>query len=233
MLDRLHLGVSLTSLLPHSSLEPSSASSGSLPSSVVQHLRPDSSISMSSGWSEVGLGSPVPIRTRSCRRTMAGYSQDRSQPLLVCLPETDLLATASRKSEPDSHHRLARVSARKAATDSQSSQSTNLSVSSLPNSPCPPPRHRRLPMLTKQPVDMANFRFPRTTTIGQNASNALEASIEMQPPRTALRTTPYPSPVSAKRRADLRWDEDGSTGVKYQKGLCEPCAELKGCIGRN
>ncbi|KAM0786974.1 hypothetical protein ACM66B_002392 [Microbotryomycetes sp. NB124-2] len=160
MLDQVDFAVSLASLVPDLSPAAPSTHPSDMPVSVRREVHQDLTSSSSEGWSQVGRDSPVPLPIHLPRGSMARYSQIVAGPMLPAPSETTLDSVAASASGAQA---LAGPKQTLVSNGSHSgSQSTNLSISSLPVSPCPPPRRKRLPMLTGREQTMKSFRFPPT-----------------------------------------------------------------------
>ncbi|GAA6021266.1 hypothetical protein JCM10207_002596 [Rhodosporidiobolus poonsookiae] len=163
MFDEVDIHVQLSALLDGPSPPPS-------PEDVRQqaflrnHFRSASAFSSTEGSLESHFslnGSPTPyLRSgRPLRQSLARYSQDRfptKQPSHRARP-------VSEQSSLSSEHDHLGSNDPTSLSLAQSSRSTNLSISSLTSSPCPVPRARRIPMLTRGPslpMLKPSFRFP-------------------------------------------------------------------------
>lgn len=164
MLDRLDGAVSLTSLVHADSPAPTDDRHRP-PTSIQQHphhSRNQSMVSSSEGSSECGMGSPTPASGQThLRHSMVRYSQDRSRRQIHQRgPSIQSIADDSESEfegpPPDEVT---------STSFARSSRSTNLSISSLHSSPCPPPRSRRIPMLTRQAPAIPDFRFPPVSAV--------------------------------------------------------------------
>lgn len=118
-----------------------------------RHLRNQSMVSSSEGSSKCGMGSPTPASGQALtRHSMVRYSQDRSRRQPHRRGPSTLHDSSGDEAplpeEPTTH------------SAAHSSRSTNLSISSLHSSPCPAPRNRRIPMLTRRTPTVPHFHFP-------------------------------------------------------------------------
>ncbi|KAK4047094.1 hypothetical protein OIV83_005657 [Microbotryomycetes sp. JL201] len=132
MLDEVDFAVSLASLVPdYSPALPTHTTTPDLPVSVRREMHQDMTTSSSEGWSQAGRESPVPLPVRLPRGSLVRYSQIVSGPTLPVALEATLDSIAA---DPK-----ATAGPKQTVTSNGSgsgSQSTNLSISSLPFSPC-------------------------------------------------------------------------------------------------
>ncbi|GAA6023908.1 hypothetical protein JCM11491_002690 [Sporobolomyces phaffii] len=167
MFDSVDSDVSLSALVDES--VPSSPDrSLSRPSLVAAsfflgHFRHERVISSSEGSTEsTGISlvhsspTPNPDLGRPLRRSLARYSQDwhATGRGLYSSAGSASHGSSSISSQPSSDPTV--------SSNAPSSRSTNLSITSTTSSPCPVPRHRRIPMLTRArpPPLQPLFRFP-------------------------------------------------------------------------
>lgn len=151
-MDRMDIEVSLTSLVGARSPPPSPEHShpATRPQTLAQqHIRAESSGSVSTK----SITSPCPAK--GLRTSLVRYSQDHSR-----VQPRRPTSAQSYSSESDFDRSASPVQDLTSSSLAQSSRSTNLSISSLNSSPCPGPRQRRVPMLTRNPPPLPNFRFP-------------------------------------------------------------------------
>ncbi|KAK4057346.1 hypothetical protein OIO90_001412 [Microbotryomycetes sp. JL221] len=185
MLEHVDFAVSLASLVPNLSPEQPTLYND-LPVSVGRHGSQghEDATSSSEGWSQVGRGSPVPLPAHLPRASMARYSQTVAGPILP-LP---LEAVFDHVDSLDNViHATARPTESKqtmTSTEGSSSQSTNVSISSLPTSPCPIPHRRRVPMLTghrQRLASLSGFKFPPVSRkLGGNGNTSNNDEPQMQ-----------------------------------------------------
>ncbi|GAA5886544.1 hypothetical protein JCM6882_001682 [Rhodosporidiobolus microsporus] len=129
------------------------------------HLRNGSAFSSTEGslesyFSMSGSPTPYPRSGRPLRQSLARYSQDNfptKRPSHRARPISEQSNASSSE-----HDHLPPPTDLTSLSLAQSSRSTNLSISSITSSPCPVPRHRRIPMLTRIPPPplQPSFRFP-------------------------------------------------------------------------
>ncbi|GAA5866225.1 hypothetical protein JCM8547_007209 [Rhodosporidiobolus lusitaniae] len=162
MFDRLDMDVELNALLdvPSPPLSPEEARQALF---FQQHLRHDSMVSSTEGSLEShftmnGSPTPFPRSGRPVRQSLARYSQDQfptKRPSHRARPISEQSTGSSEQGHLSANEPTSLSLA-------QSSRSTNLSISSITSSPCPVPRYRRVPMLTRNPPPMfqPSFRFP-------------------------------------------------------------------------
>ncbi|SCV66886.1 BQ2448_5532 [Microbotryum intermedium] len=180
MLDSLDVELSLTSLIAATS-PPPSVERGLVGCSMSRTL---GSLAASEDGSNEGdlpggvNASPSPASRRkplnNLRQSLVRYSQDRAKTGLALRGRSieSTFAEVDEFSEYDFGHVDSGSSKGHNQTNhsrAQSSRSTNLSISSITSSPCPVPKSRRIPMLTKHSPPLAPaFEFPSSVT----ASNA-------------------------------------------------------------
>lgn len=153
-MDRMDIEVSLTSLVGACSPPPSPEESRPATRSTTlaqQHIRAESSGSVSM----MSVTSPCPA-PKNLRTSMVRYSQDHNR----IQSRRPASAQSYSSNESDFDRSTSPVQDLTSSSLAQSSRSTNLSISSLNSSPCPGPRQRRVPMLTRNPPPLPHFRFP-------------------------------------------------------------------------
>ncbi|KDE02764.1 hypothetical protein MVLG_06710 [Microbotryum lychnidis-dioicae p1A1 Lamole] len=197
MLDSLDIELSLTSLIAATSPPPS----------VERDLvgrpmttRTLGSLAQSEDGSNEGehfegvSASPSPASRRkplnNLRQSMVRYSQDRARSVLILggrsiesafaeveefsESEFDQRDSGSSNGADQTNHSMVDQTSHSMA---QSSRSTNLSISSITSSPCPVPRSRRIPMLTKHSPPLAPaFEFPSSVSASSGGKRDLTSA---------------------------------------------------------
>lgn len=226
MLDEMDFGVPLNSLVLGESPAVSTTDSQPPERDSGQHLRNQSMVSSSEGSSECGMGSPTPASGQALlRHSMVRYSQDRSRRHV-------------HRRGPSTHHDSsgddgpALPEEATSYSASHSSRSTNLSISSLHSSPCPVPRNRRIPMLTRHTPANPDFHFPpvasnQSTLRGGPLSPWTQTHLSSSPTKRQENASPFKklfNPLEEFRAGgstrDSAASEEDSTGeIELQAAL--------------
>ncbi|SCZ95688.1 BZ3500_MvSof-1268-A1-R1_Chr8-1g09730 [Microbotryum saponariae] len=188
MLDSLDVELSLTSLIAATSPPPSVERDlvGRSMTRTLGSLAPSEDGSNEGEPLEGVSASPSPASRRkplnNLRQSLVRYSQDRARSVLVLGGRSieSAFAEVDESSESEFGQRDSGSSNGPDQTNhsmAQSSRSTNLSISSITSSPCPVPRSRRIPMLTKHSPPLAPaFEFPSSVSASSVGKRDLATS---------------------------------------------------------
>ncbi|BGP19356.1 hypothetical protein JCM10213_003437 [Rhodosporidiobolus nylandii] len=181
MFERVDLEVQLSALLGSPS-SPASPERGRQAVFLSNHSRNGSMVSSTEGSLESRFTmsnspTPFPRSGRPVRQSLARYSQDlfpMKRPSHRARPISELSSASSSEHDHLPPHEPTSLSL------AQSSRSTNLSISSITSSPCPVPRYRRIPMLTRNPPPLLqpSFRFPAEKPSSAKTLRALGSPFE-------------------------------------------------------
>lgn len=197
----MDMGVSLTSLIGESPA-PATEVAGQAASSPAQHLRNQSNASSSEGFSECGMGSPTPASRSGrtlLRHSMVRYSQDRSRPQPRRRGPSTQSAYDDSESELEGPVPAPDELTSSSFTHSQSSHATNVSISSLHSSPCPAPRSRRIPMLTRRTPVIPDFHFPPVGAGDSSANPTIRGPSGGGSPWTQTHSSSSPSKAQQQK----------------------------------
>ncbi|GAA5838012.1 hypothetical protein JCM11251_006823 [Rhodosporidiobolus azoricus] len=186
------------------------------------HLRNGSAFSSTEGSLEShftlsGSPTPYPRSGRPLRQSLARYSQDHS-PTKRPSHRARPISEQSIAPSSDQDH-LPPPNDLTALSLAQSSRSTNLSISSVSSSPCPVPKNRRIPMLTRIPPLLPlqpSFRFP--------PEKPSSATVTLSALGSPIQLKENPMDHYTRQSSESSAEETGNLASGTIKNFCEAVA---------